>query len=339
MARPVLTDASADAGERVRGPLSGLNVLDFSTLLPGPMATRMLSDEGASVAKIERPGGEDMRRFAPLTGNSSAPWQALNQGKAIIELDLKSPEAMAVILPLVREADILVEQFRPGVMARLGLGHETVAMLNPRLIYCSITGYGQHGPRAMEAGHDINYQARSGLLSQSLDANVRFPLPPALIADIAGGAMRAVTRILLALRARDQSGQGCHLDVAMSAGLSEFMLFQRAEAQVNGAFPVGGTGLLTGGSARYGLYRTSDGRFLAVGALEDKFWKIFCDAIGLDPSHMAQASDQEKAKAAVAAIIIGESGAHWRDLLEPLDCCCTLVATMAEAMAGHRMLD
>ncbi len=336
MAKPPMTDMSAGAGDLRRGPLSGLKVLDFSTLLPGPLATRMLADAGAAVTKIERPGGEDMRRFAPLIGNSSAPWQALNQGKTIIELDLKSPDAMTVILPLLREADILVEQFRPGVMARLGLGYETVAGLNPKLIYCSITGYGQHGPRAMEAGHDINYQARSGLLAQSLDANVRLPLPPALIADIAGGAMAAVNRILLALRVRDQSGQGCHLDVAMSKALNEFMLFQVAEADVTGSCPEGGAGLLTGGSARYGLYRTRDGRFLAVGALEDKFWQIFCGAIGLDPANSAPDADQEQAKAAVAAIIIGKSAAHWRDMLEPLDCCCTLVATMAEAMAERR---
>ena len=145
-------------------PLSDLLVLDFSTLLPGPLASLFLAEAGARIVRIERPEGEDMRRFPPRFGETSAPFAALNRGKTSLAIDLKAPEAVERLRPLIEKADILIEQFRPGVMARLGFGPEAMRAINPRLIYCSISGYGQEGPRALEAGHDINYQAIGGLL-------------------------------------------------------------------------------------------------------------------------------------------------------------------------------
>ena len=168
-------------------PLQGITVLDFSTLLPGPMATLLLAEAGAEVIKIERPGtGDEMRTYEPRWGRDSVNFALLNRGKKSVALDLKNAEERAKIRPLLEKADILVEQFRPGVMARLGLDYETVATINRKIIYCSITGYGQHGPKHDQAGHDLNYIGDAGLLSLSMGPAESPVVPPALIADIAG---------------------------------------------------------------------------------------------------------------------------------------------------------
>ncbi|MGL5361530.1 MAG: CaiB/BaiF CoA transferase family protein [Bosea sp. (in: a-proteobacteria)] len=313
-------------------PLSGIIVLDFSTLLPGPLASLMLAECGATVIKVERPGGEDMRGFPPAFGETSAPFASLNGGKQSIAIDLKHPNAVALLTPLIAKADIVLDQFRPGVMDRLGLGYEALCAINPRVILCSITGYGQTGPRAQEAGHDINYQARSGLLSLMAKPGEQAPMPPPLVADIAGGAMPAMLNILLALRQRDLTGEGCHLDIAMADGALTFAWYGLAEGAASGKYPKGGQGLLTGGSPRYRLYATSDDRFLAVGALEQKFWDVFCEAIGLEEGLRNDSKNAEAAGKAVAALIVAQPSAHWRDLLEPRDCCCTIVAQLDEAI-------
>src|SRR5215207_11689014 len=194
-------------------PLSGVLVLDFTTLLPGPLATLMLAEAGAEVVKVERPGGEETRKYPPRWENQSAAFALLNRGKRSVVLDLKDAAAREKLLPLMRRADVLVEQFRPGVMARLGLGYDAVRAVNPRIVYCSISGYGQAGPRSQEAGHDISYQARTGLLSLSPGTTGSPSVPPALVADIAGGSFPAVINILLALRRRDLTGEGCRIDV------------------------------------------------------------------------------------------------------------------------------
>jgi crotonobetainyl-CoA:carnitine CoA-transferase CaiB-like acyl-CoA transferase len=297
------------------------------------MATLFLAEAGAEVIKFERPGGEDMRRFPPKFGDASAPWVVLNRGKTICTVDLKDPATASELGPLLARADVLVEQFRPGVMDRLGLGYETLRVLNPRLIYCSITGYGQTGPRAMQAGHDINYQALTGLLSQSPGTPEQPTLPPSLTADIAGGAMPAVINILLALRDRDRTGEGAHLDVAMADAMFTFAWYGLAQGHAAGRFPEAAGTILTGGSPRYRPYATRDGRFLAVGALEDKFWRTFCDAIGLPAGLREPEADTGMVMEAVARLVGDHDAEHWRTTLEPLDCCCTVVATLAEALA------
>src|SRR5271169_3428865 len=185
-------------------PLSGLLVLDFTTLLPGPLASLMLAEAGAEVIKIERPGGEDMRRFPPIVDGESSVFAMLNRGKEVLTLDLKAESERAKLVPLIKRADILIEQFRPGVMVRLGLGYDDVRKINPKLIYCSISGYGQSGPRVEEAGHDINYIGNTGVLDQQPGPAGAPVVPPMLVADIAGGSFPAVINILLALRARDR---------------------------------------------------------------------------------------------------------------------------------------
>jgi crotonobetainyl-CoA:carnitine CoA-transferase CaiB-like acyl-CoA transferase len=320
-------------------PLEGLVVLDFSTLLPGPLATFMLAEAGAEVIKVERPGGEDMRRFPPRLGEGSAAFAALNAGKHSVVADLKTAEGKAALRPLVQRADILVEQFRPGVMDRLGLGWEAVRAINPGLIYCSISGYGQEGPRAQEAGHDINYQARAGLLSLSPGSTGSPSVPAALVADIAGGSFPAVINILLALRRRDLTGEGCRIDVAMTDAMFTFAWLALAEGFAGGRFPGSQENRLAGGSPRYALYATADGKFLAVGALEEKFWGAFCHGLGLPEPLRDDRNDPAATRAAIVGIVRGKTAAEWREILEPLDCCATVLASLEEAVNDPQFRD
>src|SRR5262247_2842483 len=239
-------------------PLSGLLVLDFTTLLPGPLATLMLAEAGAEVIKIERPGGEDMRAYPPRFDGVSAGFALLNRGKTSLVLDLSQETDRARLMPLIARADVLVEQFRPGVMDRFGLAYEDVRNINPRLVYCSITGYGQDGPRAGEAGHDLNYIGNTGLLALQPGPPEAPVVPPALIADIGGGSFPAVINILLALRRRDATGEGCCLDIAMADAMFTFAWYALALGQATRRFPAPGELLLAGGSPRYQLYPTSD---------------------------------------------------------------------------------
>jgi crotonobetainyl-CoA:carnitine CoA-transferase CaiB-like acyl-CoA transferase len=316
---------------RAGGALAGLKVLDFSTLLPGPLAGLMLAAAGAKVWKIERPGGEDMRRMGPAQEGGSLAWRMLNTGKEILELDLKQPADRARLEPLLAEADILIEGFRPGVMDRLGLGPTLLAERFPRLICCSITGYGQTGPLADRAGHDLNYLAESGILALGQQGDGGPVVPPLLAADIAGGAYPAVINILLALEQRRRTGRGVRLDIAMSRNLLPFAWWAIAEALATGVWPGSGDALLTGGSPRYQVYRTGDGRWLAVAPLEERFWEAFCAAIEL-PEHLRRSIDARTVRDAVAARIAARTAAEWEERLAPLDACCSVVTTLAEAL-------
>jgi alpha-methylacyl-CoA racemase len=313
-------------------PLSGLLVLDFSTLLPGPLAALMLAEAGAEVIKIERPGGEDMRRFPPLVDGESAVFALLNRGKKVLLLDLKNAADRDRLKPLLARADILIEQFRPGVMTRLGLGYDDVRAVNPRLIYCSISGYGQRGPRMHEAGHDINYIGNTGVLDLQpgpVDAPV---VPPMLAADIAGGSFPAVINILLGLRARDQSGEGAHIDVAMTDAMFTFAWYALALGTAAGRFPKAGELSLVGASPRYQLYATKDGQLIACGAIEQKFWDGFTKAIGLPAALIDDARDPKATRDAVAKIVAARTAAEWRPLLAQADCCATVVMPLEQAM-------
>lgn len=313
-------------------PLAGLLVLDFTTLLPGPLATLMLAEAGAEVIKIERPGGEEMRRFPPLLNGESASFALLNRGKKLLTLDLKDEVARAKLTSLLARADILVEQFRPDVMTRFGLGYDDVRKLNPRLIYCSISGYGQSGPRAGEAGHDINYIGHTGLLDLQPGPPEHPVVPPALIADIAGGSFPAMINILLALRARDRSGEGCRLDIAMSDAMFTFAWYALALGTATGRFPKPGELPLAGGSPRYQLYASRDGKLIACGALEQKFWLAFTTAIGLPEEWVDDARDPAATRAAVATLIAQRTAKEWRPILAAADCCASIVVSLPEAM-------
>jgi crotonobetainyl-CoA:carnitine CoA-transferase CaiB-like acyl-CoA transferase len=313
-------------------PLKGIIVADFTTLLPGPLATLMLADAGAEVVKVERPGGEEGRGFMPRVNGVSAPFAVLNRGKQGLIADLKTEEGKAKAISLVERADVLVEQFRPGVMERLGFGYDAVKKRNLKLIYCSITGYGQRGPRRDEAGHDINYIGATGLLSLSPGPSDRPTVPPALIADIGGGTFPAVINILLALIAREKSGEGSYLDIAMSDAMFTFGWLALAARAAQGKPVDPATLRHFGGSPRYQLYPTAGGKLVACGALEQKFWDAFCAAIGLPEELRDDKRDQQATMEAVRTIIIGETAAHWRPIFAKADCCVTIVSTLEEAL-------
>jgi crotonobetainyl-CoA:carnitine CoA-transferase CaiB-like acyl-CoA transferase len=313
-------------------PLAGLLVLDFTTLLPGPLATLMLAEAGAQVIKIERAGGEDMRRHGPYWEGESAAFALLNRGKQSLVLDLKSAANRKRLVPLLKRADVLVEQFRPGVMTRLGLGYADVRKLNRKIVYCSISGYGQTGPRSGEAGHDLNYIGATGLLALAPGPTDRPVVPPMLAADIAGGTMPAVINILLGLRQRDVSGKGSHIDIAMTDAMFTLAWHALASGNATGRFPEPSEARLAGGSPRYQLYPTSDGKLVACGALEEKFWQAFVNAIGLAGELADDARDPAATTAAVARIIAGKTAAHWRPFFAAVDCCVTIVASLEDAL-------
>ncbi len=314
-------------------PLEGIRVLDFSTLLPGPMATLVLAEAGAEVIKIERPGrGDEMRSYAPKFGADSVNFALLNRGKRSIAIDLKQPGIVDRLRPLIESADIVVEQFRPGVMDRLGLGYEALSAINDKIIYCAITGYGQSGPRAQVAAHDLNYVAESGMLGLSTGADGAPVLPPALIADIAGGTYPAIINILLALRLRDRSGKGCKLDIAMADNLFTFLYWAIGNGQAAGTWPAPGRELVTGGSPRYQIYRTGDDKFIAAAPLEDKFWSNFIEAIGAPQELLDDSQSPDTVKERIQKIIATQSAAYWAARFEGKDVCCAVVASMQEAM-------
>src|SRR6266581_7065948 len=298
--------------ERAMRPLEGLFVLDFSTLLPGPLATLLLAEAGAEVVKIEPPRGEEMRGRATKWGHDSVGFALLNRGKRSVALDLKNVAERARLQPLVQRADVIVEQFRPGVMARLGLDYDSVTKLNPTVVYCSISGYGQTGFKRDVAAHDLNYIGDAGLLALSMGDPSRPVLPPTLIADIAGGAYPAVMNILLALEDRRRTGRGSHLEVAMADNLFQLMFWAIGQGLAAGTWPENGAGFVTGGSPRYALYPTKDGRVVAAAPLERKFWETFCDLLGLEAALRDDKKNPAATKARIATIIATETADVWR---------------------------
>lgn len=314
-------------------PLKDLLVLDFSTLLPGPMATLLLAEAGADVVKIERPGsGDDMRGYKPAWGRDSANFALLNRGKKSVALDLKDPADRKKLDPLLEKADVLVEQFRPGVMKRLGLDYDTLRARNPGLVYCSITGYGQSGPKSLAAGHDLNYIGDAGLLGLSMGAPTNAVVPPALIADIGGGAYPAVMNIVLAVMERRYTGEGRYLDVAMSDNLFPFLYWAMGQGLGTGDWPGNGTELVTGGTARYRLYGTKDGQVVAAAPIEQKFWENFCDLIGLESEYRDDSRDPGVTAERVAAIIASETAQVWASRFATKDCCASIVAHVRDAL-------
>jgi crotonobetainyl-CoA:carnitine CoA-transferase CaiB-like acyl-CoA transferase len=314
-------------------PLASIRVLDFSTLLPGPLASLFLAEAGAEVIKIERPGvGDEMRGYEPRFGDDSANFALLNRGKGSVAIDLKSPDALVQLTPLLKSADVLIEQFRPGVMQRLGLGYDAVRAINNRIVYCSITGFGQEGPRAAAAGHDLNYLALTGLLSFAADRDGTPAMPPTPIADIAAGSYPAVVNILLALLQRQLTGEGSRLDISMTDSLFVLAYWGLAGGFAAGRWPRPGGELVTGGSPRYRIYQTRDGGYIAAAPIEQRFWENFCPLIGLDEEYRHDSRDPAGTITAVAARIAAQSTDHWRKVFAGADACCAIVATLAEAV-------
>ena len=314
-------------------PLKGIRVVDFSTLLPGPLATLILAEAGAEVIKVERPGrGDEMRSYTPKLGKDSVNFALLNRGKRSLAIDLKAAGAIEKLKPLIESADIVVEQFRPGVMDRLGLGYEALRKINPRIVYCAITGYGQHGPRADLAAHDLNYVAESGMLALTQGADGAPVLPAALVADIAGGTYPAVINILLALRERERTGEGCKLDVAMADNLFTLMYWGLGNGLAAGEWPKPGGDLVTGGSPRYNIYRTRDDRFLAAAPLEQKFWETFCELLEVPAELRNDEADPAATRTGVAERVRARSAADLQALFQGHDVCCAIAVRLEDAL-------
>jgi crotonobetainyl-CoA:carnitine CoA-transferase CaiB-like acyl-CoA transferase len=335
-------------GDRT-GPLAGITVLDLTQLLPGPLATRHLMEWGARVVKVEPPGAGDGTRVMYLSeedralARPSGFFRDLNDGKEEIRLDLRSDEGRKALLDRVRSADVLIEGFRPGVMHRLGLGWDVLQAVNPRLVMAAITGYGQSGPYSLKAGHDINYVALAGVLDQIGMPEGEDPAVPNFqIADLLGGTLAAVSGLLAALVGAQRSGQGRFVDISMTHEVWGHAVIARAEAQSLGLVPARGSSLLNGGAACYGVYRCSDGRHLAVGALEPKFWQAWCEAIGQPEwtaRHWSQGEQPGSPQAAqtrrmMADLLRQRPMAEWAVIADRADCCVTPVLRLNE-VPGH----
>ncbi len=320
----------------MHGPLASLKVLDFSTLLPGPFASLLLADMGADVVRIESPTRMDLLRVLPPHDHGvSASHAYLNRNKRSLALDLKQPEALEVVRQLVLDYDIVLEQFRPGVMERLGLGYEALKALNPKLIYVSITGYGQTGPYRERAGHDINYLALAGLASYT-GRQDSGPLPLGIqAADIAGGSLHGVIGLLAAVIARQHSGVGQHLDVSMTDCAFSLNAMAGAGYLACGVEPQREDQMLNGGSF-YDYYRSRDGRWLSVGSLEPGFMQALCDALGrpeLAAQGLSPRPEQQQAlKQALQIEFEKRDFAELCELFAALDACVEPVLSLAEAL-------
>ena len=319
--------------EVLKGSLEGIKVIDFSTLLPGPLASLFLSETGAEVIKVEKPGvGDEIRLSNPQWGEQSVSFSLLNRGKKSLSLDLKDPKNLKILIPVLKEADIIIEQFRPGVMKRLGLDYESIKKINQDIIYVSITGYGQYGPKSMVAGHDLNYIGNAGLLSISMGRENDTVVPPALVADIAGGSYPAVINILLALRKRDLNKEGSYIDLSMTENLFPFMFWGLGSGFAHNKWPGNSDGVLSGGSPRYNIYKTSDGSYVAAAPLEDRFWNKFCEAIELPKKFIKMQNEQEKVIQEIRKIIGQKEKNYWLDVFNKADCCCSIVKSIKEAI-------
>ena len=319
--------------EALKGSLEGIKVIDFSTLLPGPLASLFLAETGAEVIKIEKPGvGDEIRLSNPQWGEQSVSFSMLNRGKKSLSLDLKDPKNIKILIPILKEADIIIEQFRPGVMKRLGLDYESIKKINQDIIYVSITGYGQYGPKSMLAGHDLNYIGNAGLLSISMGRENNTVVPPALVADIAGGSYPAVINILLALRKRDLNKEGSYIDLSMTENLFPFMFWGLGSGFAHNKWPGNSDGVLSGGSPRYNIYKTSDGSYVAAAPLEDRFWNKFCEVIELPKKFIKMENEQEKVIQEIRKIIGQKNKKYWVEVFNKVDCCCSIVKSIEEAI-------
>jgi alpha-methylacyl-CoA racemase len=311
-------------------PLSGIRVLDLTRLLPGAFCTMLLADRGADVIKVEEPGtGDYMRWTPPLVHGRSALFDAINRNKRSIELDLKSERGKEILLRLVATADVLVEGNRPGVMDRLGLGWEVLHERNPKLVMCSITGYGQDGPFASRAGHDLNYMAIAGALALNGERDGP-PVPLSVqVADIGGGGLQPAVEILAALVAVQRGGEGRRIDVAMTDGAVRWLALAFA-AHEQGERVARGDQRLAGRYPCYRVYECADGRYYSVAALEPKFWKALCDAVERPDLIDAQLSEDMGVHRSMEEVFRSRTRDEWQQVLSTVDACCEPVLDLDE---------
>ena len=322
--------------------IKNLRILDFSTLLPGPYATMVLADMGAEVLRIESPSRPDICREVPPMDKGVSTKQAfLNRNKRCITLDLKVPEAAALIKDLVKEYDIVIEQFRPGVMDRLGLGYKDLKAANPKLIYCAITGYGQTGPFRLRAGHDGNFLSVAGINDYSRRKGERPPVMGIQIGDLVGGSNQAVIALLAAVNYRNQSGEGQYIDVSMTDGAFAMNAMAGGDYLAAGQKTGPESSWLNGGTF-CDSYETADGRYLSVNSVEPQFFLPFCLTLGGE-GLLAQGSQQDPEsqadfKRSIAEKIKRKTLKEWAEIFSSLDACVEPVLTFAEACEHEQIL-
>jgi crotonobetainyl-CoA:carnitine CoA-transferase CaiB-like acyl-CoA transferase len=325
-------------------PLEGIRVLDLTRLLPGPYGTMLLADLGAEVIKIEEPGqGDYARWYSVRMGNIGARHLLLNRNKKSMTLNLKNPKGRDILIRMVEDgADVLIEQFRPGVMDRLGVGYSTLSKVNPRLIYCALTGFGQDGPYKDLAGHDLNYIGLAGILALTAPKGGDPVVPGIQIADLVGGGLYSVIGILTALVARQKTGRGQFIDVSMFDGVVSLLPDAAAMYFAEGVAPKAGERRLLGGLPQYQVYRTRDGRYIALGALEEKFWAALCQAIGKPEWAQDIPKEKEPRCAAIqkemAQIFATKTQREWVEILMKGDTCGTPVLTLDEVFQDPHVL-
>ncbi len=322
---------------------AGVRFLDLSRLLPGPYCSLLFADLGAEVIKVEEPGlGDYARQTLPHWGDSGigAYFLLLNRNKKSLSLNLKTEGGKAVFRRLVETADVLLESFRPGVMDRLGLGWERLSVLNPRLIYCAITGYGQDGPYRDLVGHDINYMGYAGALSVT-GLRGGAPLMPAVqVADLGGGSLLAAFAIAAALHHRQTSGRGQFIDASMTDGVVSWLAPYLGPFFATGKVPERGEERLNGGWVCYQVFEAADGRHVTLGALEPKFWANFCRLVGredLVPLQYAEGETRDRAEAEVRAIFRTKPRDEWVRLLQTEDVCAGPVLSMDEVVRDPQL--
>ena len=323
----------SEARKPDNGPLVGLRLLDFTRLLPGPLGTMLMADMGAEVIKVEDPDDPDyIRNFPPFVNGESVYYKSLNRSKRSLAINFKSEEGRNIIYKLAKQVDVLFEQFRPGVMKGLGLGYEDLKEINPRLIYVSITGYGQDGPYANHAGHDLNYIGYSGLLGTTGNDKQK-AIPGGQIADVAAGGYMAMNGCLAALYAREKTGKGQHVDVSMMDCVMPMSTLQVAEHYGTKKDIPAGHWPLSGGLANYNVYECADGKFLALGTLEPKFWDRFCDGVGKSEWKnriLDTGEEMDQLKQEVAELIKSKSCEEWLELVGGPDSCISQVHEISD---------
>lgn len=325
------------AGNPLSGFLQGIRVLDLTQYIPGPMATLFLADMGAEVLKIEPPDGDEMQRIGPKdAGGNPVFYEALNAGKTALRLNLKDAGERELFFDLVRTADVLVEGFRPTVLARLGVDWPVLSRINPRLIMCSISGFGAVSPLRDVAGHDGNYLALQGIMSRNGITWPAFFDPP--LAD-AGGALFAAISILGALHGRNRVGRGCVIDLALADAVMPMQLTQIADFGANGTVPGPGSTYLNGGAAYYQVYATADGHHVMLGALEPKFWRNFCVAADRPDlvARQGEAIPQQALTAEVTRLMGAMTLAEARARFGAIDCCFSVVQDLGQALGSDHV--
>jgi alpha-methylacyl-CoA racemase len=332
---PAMTPDSAPSAPL---PLDGLRVLDLTRLLPGGYATQLLADLGADVLKIEEPGAGDYARvMPPLLHGVGQAFLATNRNKRSAAINLKHARGREALLRLVASADVLIESFRPGVLARLGLAHETLRERNPRLIVCAISGYGQEGPYSQRVGHDLNYIGYAGLLAHLTRPGQPPTLPGAQLADIAGGALMAVVGVLAAVAGRAATGHGRIVDVSMTEGTMALLPWLASNVLNGVAEPAPGDGWLAGALPGYNVYECADGKYVTVGALEPKFWAELCRRLDrpdlIERQYPRDDADRQETQSALAAIFRTKTRDEWVAVLGDAEVCLGPVNTLEEALA------